>query len=388
MQRHHDLRSVEPLLDGRPCARNVLGQRRGLQHAVFFRERHHAANLVLQLPHVAGPPVEEQMFHRLFGEADLAFVELGGGASEEVVDEAGNLVASLAERWNAKTDDVEPVEEILAKAVVAHEQLEIGVGGCDDADVHRERRFAERRDLARFEEPQELGLEVEAELADFVEEERPVSGAPDQAGVVAVGARERTAAMAEQLAFEHFARHRGAVEGDERLLRAGRKAMDGACKDFLTGAALAGEKYAHVGRRDAASERHELAHLAADDGLAVFDGDVFDGPEREALFALGAGALEVMDGGEQEHDRVERGHRFDVALGVDEELDVAIARDANRNAAGGVGRWFGRQRVAACREQLRVIVLAAGDGGGACDALRFGQQVDELASEELRSSRV
>src|SRR5439155_10201726 len=151
----------------------------------------------------------QQVLHRLFGEADLAFLELRGRASEEVVDEAGNLVAPLAERRNPKADDVETVEEILAKAVVADEQLEIGVGGRDDPDVDRERRFAERRDLSRLEEPQELGLEVEAELADFVEEERPVSGAPDQAGVVAVGACERTAAMAEQLAFEHFARHGG-----------------------------------------------------------------------------------------------------------------------------------------------------------------------------------
>ena len=37
-------------------------------------------------------------------------------------------------------------------------------------------RFAERRDLARFEEAEELRLEVESELADFVEEERAVAG--------------------------------------------------------------------------------------------------------------------------------------------------------------------------------------------------------------------
>ena len=37
------------------------------------------------------------------------------------------------------------------------------------------------RDLARFEEAEQLRLEVEAELADFVEEQRAVAGGADQA---------------------------------------------------------------------------------------------------------------------------------------------------------------------------------------------------------------
>ena len=106
-------------------------------------------------------------------------------------------------------DDVEPVEQILAEAAVLDRLFEVGVGGGDDADVDGERRgVAERADFAGLEEAEELGLQVEAELADLVEEQRAAARGADHAGVVAVGAGERAAAVAEQLAFEHLARAR------------------------------------------------------------------------------------------------------------------------------------------------------------------------------------
>ena len=60
--------------------------------------------------------------------------------------------------------------------------------------------------------------------------------------MVAIGAGERAAAMAEQLALEHVAGHRRAVERDERLLRARGMRVNGAGQDLLAGAALAGDE--------------------------------------------------------------------------------------------------------------------------------------------------
>ena len=120
-----------------------------------------------------------------------------------------------------EADDVEAVEEVLAEAAGADGVFEVGVGGGDDADVDGQRAgLAERRDFARLEEAEQLRLEVEAELADFVEEEGAVAGGADQAELVAVGAGEGAAAVAEQLAFEQVAGDGGAVERDERLLPA------------------------------------------------------------------------------------------------------------------------------------------------------------------------
>ena len=86
--------------------------------------------------------------------------------------------------------------------------------------------FAERVDLALLEEAEQLGLEVEADVADLVEEERAAVGGADDAGERVVGAGEGALAMAEELALEHVARDGGAVEGDEGPVGAAGGAMD------------------------------------------------------------------------------------------------------------------------------------------------------------------
>src|SRR5439155_46992 len=136
-----------------------------------------------------------------------------GGAQDEIVDERGDLVAAFAQGRDLEPDHVEPIEQILAKTSFLHSMFEVGVGGGDDADVDRERsRFAKRTDLARLQEAQQLRLEIEAELADLVEEQRSIPGASDDAWVVAVGSGKRAAAVAEQLAFEHLAGDGATVE--------------------------------------------------------------------------------------------------------------------------------------------------------------------------------
>src|SRR5258706_358240 len=82
------------------------------------------------------------------------------------------------------------------------------------------RGLAERRDFAGLEESQQFRLQVQAHFADLVEEDRAVARGADQAGVVAVGAREGAAAVAEQLRFDQVPRDCGAIERDERLARA------------------------------------------------------------------------------------------------------------------------------------------------------------------------
>ena len=156
--------------------------RRRREDGVWFGERDHAADLVLQLADVARPPAQQQVLHRVFGDAHVALAEFGGGLRDEVADERRNLVAPFAQRRDAQADDVEPVEQVLAEAPVLDLLFEVGVGRGDDADVDGERRgLAERADLAGLEEAQQLGLQVEAELADLVEKERAAARGADDA---------------------------------------------------------------------------------------------------------------------------------------------------------------------------------------------------------------
>src|SRR5262249_10000087 len=234
--------------------------------------------------------------HRFLGEAHLTLVKFLGGAGDEVIRKSRDLIAALAQGRDAKPDDVQPVEEILAKAPVPDGVLDVRVGGGDDSGVDvNGRRFAERVDLAGFEEAQQLRLQVEAELGDLVEKEGAVLRRADDPEVVAVGARERAAAMAEHLAFEQLVWDRGAVEGDERLLRAGREAVNRAGDNLLASAALASDEHANIRRRDATGEGHQVTHLATDDGRTLARRRIVDRPECLALLAFDAGALKISN---------------------------------------------------------------------------------------------
>ena len=251
-----------------------------------------------------------------------ALLEFVGGLRDEVADERRNLVAALAQRRDAQADDVQPVEQVLAEAPVLHLLLDVGVGRGDDADVDGERGgFADRADFAVLEEAEELGLQVQAELADLVEEERAVPRGADEARMVAVGARERAPAMAEQLALEHVARHRGAVERNERFRGAVGIAVNRAGEDFLAGAAFPRDEDAGAGAPDAFGVGHQLAHGTAHHGVLRLLAVVVRRPEADPLFAFGAGALQVLNRCQQRRDGADRGLGIDVAADDEVELD-------------------------------------------------------------------
>ena len=123
---------------------------------------------------------------------------------------SGRSSSALAQRRHAHLDDREPVVEVLAEAARVHLRREIAVGGGDDAHVDlRCVRWPPTRRISRScERAQELGLQLERELADLVEEQRAAVGALEGARALAVGAGEGAALVAEQLALDERARER------------------------------------------------------------------------------------------------------------------------------------------------------------------------------------
>ena len=64
----------------------------------------------------------------------------------------------------------------------------------------------------------------------------------EQTRLVAIGAREAAAHVAEQLGLEQRVRQAGAVERDERRRGAGAALMNQSCDDFLADARLTGHQ--------------------------------------------------------------------------------------------------------------------------------------------------
>src|SRR5262245_6190467 len=88
-----------------------------------------------------------------------------------------------------------------------------------------------------------FGLERQRRVAELVEEQRAAVRHLEQARPFAVGAGERAALVAEQLALHQLLGQRAAVDRDERALAALRPAVDLARDDLLAGARLADQQH-------------------------------------------------------------------------------------------------------------------------------------------------
>src|SRR5262249_33737341 len=122
-----------------------------------------------------------------------------------------------------------------------------------------------------LQDAQELRLQGRRRLADLVEKDRALVRDLEEALLVAEGAGEGTAAVAEQLALEQALRQRCAVDGDEHAVAARAHAMDGAPQEPLPGSRLAEHQPRRRRRPALLAQPLPLAHGAApaDDAVEV-----------------------------------------------------------------------------------------------------------------------
>ena len=139
----------------------------------------------------------------------------------EVSDQVGNVAEPLAQRRHLDRKHVQPEVEVFAERARRHRILEPAVGGRERPDVDMLAPLgADALDLAALEHPQQLGLGLELQVADLVEEQRAAVGQLEAPDAPIGGAGERAALVAEHLALDQVARNRGAVDRDERPARA------------------------------------------------------------------------------------------------------------------------------------------------------------------------
>ena len=125
-----------------------------------------------------GKLCRSQALHRLGRQREALALEGLRVALDEVVGEERDLLGALAERGHPDPDDVQPVEEVLAELLGRHRALEVLVGRRDDPHVDLDvRPAADTRELAVFQDVEELGLKGRVEVADLVEEDRPLFAA-------------------------------------------------------------------------------------------------------------------------------------------------------------------------------------------------------------------
>jgi hypothetical protein len=153
-----------------------------------------------------------------------------------VRDEHRQVLAPLAHRRKRQLDDRESVVEILPESACSDLVPEPAVRCRDDPDVDGLRVVGtDPADFASLEHTKELRLEIERELADLVEEDRPAVGDLEHAGARLDRTRERTLLVTEELALDEARGRSTAVEHDEGTARAERSLVHGAARELLSG---------------------------------------------------------------------------------------------------------------------------------------------------------
>ena len=138
------------------------------------------------------------------------------------------------------------------------------MGGRQDAQ--RDRLTvggANRAHGALLQHAQQLNLQRQRHVADFIKEERAAVSGLDQPCVLTSGAGEGAANVAEELGFEQGLGDGTAVDGDEGCGGARAGAVDCARQQFLAGAAVAADEHARVRRGDESGLVEQGVHARA-----------------------------------------------------------------------------------------------------------------------------
>src|SRR5262249_56809617 len=101
-----------------------------------------------------------------------------------------------------------------------------------------------------LEDAQQLGLQLERQVADLVEEERAAVRELEAPDALGDGARERAALVPEELALQQAGRNGGAVGPYGGALAAPSPGVDGKRGQVLGRSGLAQDEHGRAGRRD------------------------------------------------------------------------------------------------------------------------------------------
>src|SRR6476660_7205960 len=158
-----------------------------------------------------------------------------------------DVLTPLGKRRESERDDVQSIVEILSESPRFHLSVEIAVRGGDDPHVDRcSLSRTDRTHFAVLQHAQELGLQGERHVTDFIQKQSPSVGSGNETFVIVGRTGKRAFAVTEQFRFEQIFRYGRAIDGYERSRRAAACAVYRAREKFLSRAARALDEHARL----------------------------------------------------------------------------------------------------------------------------------------------
>src|SRR5262249_19542722 len=128
--------------------------------------------------------------------------EKSRGLLREERNQQRNVPATFAQRRQMNRKDIQAVKQIAAKLSIRDHLLQIGVGGGDQTHVNFLRaRTAQAFELAFLQNAQQLGLQLQRDVADLVQKQRAFVRQLEPPDALRDRASKRAPFVAEELAF-------------------------------------------------------------------------------------------------------------------------------------------------------------------------------------------
>ena len=176
-------------------------------------------------------------------------------------------------------DPAQPIVQILAKAALLNQAIQILVRGRDDPHVAGDGFVAaDTLEPPFLEQPQDLGLRGGSHVPDLVQEQRARVTLLELADPFSVGPRETAAFVPEQFALQQRFGNGGAIDGEEGGLVATAMVVDRPRHQLLAGAAFSEDQHVDVLGCHATDLLADRLHFgaAADQAVRLVFGPVAD----------------------------------------------------------------------------------------------------------------
>ncbi len=177
------------------------------------------------------------------------------------------MSSGRSRRGGLDLDHVQAIEQILAELAGADLAFEALVRGRDDPEVDFQALVAaDALELLLLEDPEQLGLHGRGDVADLVEEDRPLVGQLEPAFPPGVGRGEGASLVAEEFALQERLGQGRAVDGHEVPPELGR-VVDRLGDQLLARAGLPLDQDGGLRPGDVADQLEDLVHplVLADD---------------------------------------------------------------------------------------------------------------------------
>src|SRR5271157_939878 len=155
-----------------------------------------------------------------------------------------NVLSSLPKRRDLNRKHVQSIKQVFAKLAFANHRGKIPMCGGDDSHIDMDRFGTPQTfELLLLNGTQQLWLQFQADVADFIEKKRTVIGELESAFLLHQGSSESPFLVPKHFTFQQSRGNRSTVHSHQHTISPGAEIMDCACNHFFARSSLAMQKH-------------------------------------------------------------------------------------------------------------------------------------------------